>query len=213
MTRDNATRRDNFHYLNRGKPIMSRLFALAFTVAILVFPLRAADKKESPVPDALQFKMKSIDGKPVELAKKYDDKVLLVVNVASQCGLTPQYEQLQALHEKYAEKGLCVLGFPCNQFGSQEPGTPEQIVSFCKKNYGVDFDLFEKIEVNGAGACDLYKYLTALDAKPKGAGDVSWNFEKFLIGRDGKVKARFEPRVAPDDKAVTQLIESELAAK
>ena len=114
-----------------------------------------------------------------------------MVNVASECGLTPQYEQLQALHKKYAKDGLAVIGFPCNQFGKQEPGDADKIGSFCKDHYGVEFDMFDKIEVNGPGACPLYKHLTALATKPKGAGDVSWNFEKFLIDRSGKGGRRF----------------------
>lgn len=156
------------------------------------------------------YKMKSLDGKEVDLAKQYQGKVLLVVNVASKCGLTPQYEDLQALQEKYGDKGLCVLGFPCNQFGQQEPGSAAEIREFCSANYGVKFDLFGKIDVNGDGACELYKHLTALDTQPKGAGKISWNFEKFLIGRNGKVVARFEPRAKPTEPLVIQAIEAEL---
>ena len=158
----------------------------------------------------LAHEMNSLAGDKINLAEKYDDKVVLIVNVASRCGLTPQYKELQALHEKYAEKGLAVLGFPCNQFLRQEPGSSEEIQAFCKKNYGVQFDMFEKIEVNGDGACDLYKHLTKLDTEPKGAGKISWNFEKFLIGRDGQVIARFGPRTSPSDKAVTSAIEAAL---
>jgi glutathione peroxidase len=136
---------------------------------------------------------------------------VLVVNVASECGLTPQYEQLQALHEKYAAKGLAVLGFPCNQFGSQEPGTAAEIKEFCAKNYGVKFDLFAKIEVNGKHACPLYKHLTGLETKPVGPGKISWNFEKFVMGRSGEVVARFAPSTKPDAPEVLKAIESELA--
>jgi glutathione peroxidase len=135
----------------------------------------------------------------------------LVINVASQCGLTPQYKDLQALHEKYKSQGLSVVGFPCNQFGKQEPGTPDEIREFCTTNYGVTFDLFEKIEVNGSGACELYKHLTALETKPKEAGDITWNFEKFVVGRDGKVAARFSPRTKPTDPELIKTIEAELA--
>jgi len=162
------------------------------------------------VPQVLNFKVKSLDGKPVDLSK-YAGEVLLVVNVASQCGLTPQYEGLQALHEKYSDKGLKVLGFPCNQFGKQEPGTADEIAQFCETNYGVTFPMFEKIEVNGEGAAPLYQLLTSTDAKPKGAGPVAWNFEKFLISRDGKIVARFAPTVAPNDDKLIQTIEAELS--
>lgn len=164
------------------------------------------------VPPALDFKMKSLDGKEVELSD-YKGKVLMVVNVASQCGLTPQYEQLQALHEKYKDKGLAVLGFPCNQFGKQEPGSSDEIRDFCTKNYGVTFDLFSKIDVNGDDASPLYKHLKSLDTKPKGEGDITWNFEKFLIDREGNVVARFAPRTKPDDAEVVKAIESALEAK
>jgi glutathione peroxidase len=158
----------------------------------------------------IDFTMKTLDGKKVDLAEQYKGKVLLVVNVASQCGLTPQYKELQALHEKYGDKGLCVLAFPCNQFGQQEPGSAAEIRGFCSSKYGVKFDLFGKIDVNGDGACDFYKHLTALDTQPKGAGKIGWNFEKFLIGRNGEVAARFEPRTKPTDPMVVQAIEAEL---
>jgi glutathione peroxidase len=161
-------------------------------------------------PPALDFKMKSLDGKEVDLAT-YQGRVLLVVNVASKCGLTPQYRQLQALQDKYADQGLVVLGFPCNQFGQQEPGTHEEIRQFCTVNYGVRFPLFAKIEVNGDGACPFYKHLTALDTKPKGAGKIAWNFEKFVIGRNGEVVARFAPPTKPDAPEVLEVIEAELA--
>jgi glutathione peroxidase len=131
--------------------------------------------------------------------------------VASKCGLTPQYKQLQALHDKYAEDGLAILGFPCNQFLFQEPGGAEQIQEFCRVNYGVTFDMFGKVKVKGKDACDLYKTLTALDTEPVGPGKISWNFEKFIIGRDGQVRARFAPRTKPDDPSVLKVIEAELA--
>ncbi len=193
---------------------MSR-FLTAMLAAILLSTAVcavAADQETKNVPKALDFKMKTIAGKEVELGK-YQGKVVLVVNVASKCGLTPQYEQLQTLHKKYAEQGLAVLGFPCNQFREQEPGTAAQIQEFCRVNYGVQFDLFDKIEVNGEGACPLYKYLTGLETKPQGPGKISWNFEKFLIGRDGQVVARFAPKTKPDDPEVIKAIETELAKK
>lgn len=161
-------------------------------------------------PKALSFSMKSIDGSDVQL-DKYGDQVLVFVNVASKCGLTPQYEKLQSVQEKYAAQGLAVLGFPCNQFGGQEPGSADEIKSFCTRRYGVTFDLFSKIEVNGDDACPLYQYLTSLELEPKGAGDVDWNFEKFVVGRNGQVVARFPPRTAPDDPDFIAVIEKELA--
>lgn len=171
-----------------------------------------ADAEEKNVPPALNFKVKSISGKEVNLSK-YQGKVVLVVNTASECGLTPQYEELEALHEKYGKEGLSVLGFPCNQFGKQEPGSDADIAKFCESNYKVKFDMFSKVDVNGDGATPLYKHLTALDAKPKGKGKVKWNFEKFLIGRDGSVVARFEPNTAPNDPTVIKALEAELSKK
>jgi glutathione peroxidase len=171
----------------------------------------ASDDAKSTGP-ALKFKMKKLDGKEFDLAE-YEGKVLLVVNVASKCGLTPQYEQLQKMHEKYGEKGLAIVAFPCNQFGSQEPGSADEIRAFCSDNYGVTFDMFSKVNVNGDDACALYKYLTALDTKPQGSGKISWNFEKFLVGRDGKVVARFSPRTKPDSPELVKAIESELSKK
>ncbi|MCO6457639.1 MAG: glutathione peroxidase [Pirellulaceae bacterium] len=182
---------------------------LALGVLAMTTSVEAADKD---APAALNFTMKSLDGKPVDL-KKYAGKVVLIVNVASECGLTPQYADLQKLHEKYAEKGLAILGVPCNQFGGQEPGTEKEISAFCTQNYGVKFDMLAKVDVNGDGACELYKYLTALETEPKGAGKVSWNFEKFLLDRHGKVIARFEPRTKPTSETVVEMIERELESK
>jgi glutathione peroxidase len=157
----------------------------------------------------LAYTMKSLRGENVDL-RKYEGKVVLIVNVASKCGLTPQYVQLQALHEKYSDDGLTILGFPCNQFLWQEPGTGEQIEEFCQVNYGVSFDMFAKVKVNGKDACDLYKNLTTVDAKPVGSGKISWNFEKFVVGRTGEVVARFSPRTKPDDPQLVEVLEAEL---
>ncbi|MBX3440887.1 MAG: glutathione peroxidase [Planctomyces sp.] len=176
--------------------------------AVLVY----AEEKKDAVPAALDFTMKSLDGKPVELSK-YDGKVVLVVNVASECGLTPQYKNLQTVYDQYKADGLVVLGFPCNQFGAQEPGSAKEIQEFCTKNYGVTFDMFEKVDVNGDKAAPLFKHLTSLETKPKGAGKVSWNFEKFLINREGEVVGRFEPRTEPDSPEVKAAIEKELEKK
>jgi glutathione peroxidase len=157
----------------------------------------------------LHGKLKSLAGQEVDLTQ-YQGKVLLIVNVASECGYTPQYKGLQALYEKYGRRGFMVLGFPCNQFGRQEPGTSEQIAQFCQKNYGVTFDMFEKIDVNGKNQCDLYKYLTSPDTNRKSAGPIQWNFEKFLIARDGTLVARFGSGVAPESKSLVEAIEREL---
>ncbi len=184
--------------------------SIAALVLGVAFYGRATEDESDKMPDALKFKMKSLGGQEVDLGK-YRGKVVLIVNVASKCGLTPQYEQLEGLHKKYSSKGLAILGFPCNQFAQQEPGTAEEIRQFCSTKYGVSFPLFAKIEVNGDGACPLYKYLTGLDVKPAGTGKISWNFEKFILGRDGQVVARFAPRTKPDDPEVLKVIEAELA--
>ena len=158
------------------------------------------------------FEARQIDGRAVPL-KQFKDKVLLVVNTASACGFTPQFSGLEELHKTYGRQGLVVLGFPCNQFGKQEPGSDQQIVAFCSENYKVKFPLFSKIDVNGEGAAPLYKYLTALETKPTGKGKISWNFEKFVVGKNGEVVARFAPRTEPDAPEVLAVIEAELAKK
>jgi glutathione peroxidase len=193
---------------------MSKMLAfLVFAGACAVTTVSvAAEKIAEKTPGALSFKMNSLDGKEIDLSQ-YQGKVVLIVNVASYCGNTKQYTQLEALHEKYEKDGLAILGFPCNQFGGQEPGTAAEIQKFCTSKYQVGFPMFAKIEVNGDGACPLYKYLTALDLKPKGKGNVSWNFEKFLVGRDGEVVARFSPQTKPDAPEVVKAMEAELAKK
>lgn len=140
-----------------------------------------------------EFSAPSIRGEQVELSA-YAGKVLVIANTASKCGLTPQYEGLQALYEKYADRGLVVLGFPCNQFAEQEPGTAEEVESFCKLNYGVTFPLFAKSDVNGENALPLFKHLVA----ESGGQDIAWNFTKFVIDREGRVAKRFEPKEAPE---------------
>ena len=183
---------------------------LGILATALTTTAQAADKGDKNVPAALNFKMKNLTGKEVDLSK-YKGKVVLIVNVASYCGNTPQYKGLEDLHEKYADQGLAVLGFPANEFGKQEPGSDEEIADFCGKNYGVKFDMFSKVVVKGEGQCPLYNYLTSKETDPKFAGDVTWNFEKFLIDRDGKVVARFAPKVKPESKEVVAAIETELA--
>ena len=154
--------------------------------------------------------VKDINGKDSSL-KPYKGKVLLIVNVASKCGLTPQYKALEAIHEKYKDKGFSVLGFPCNQFAGQEPGTNEEIKQFCSTKYNVTFPLFDKVDVNGANRHALYVALAGKDSPFP--GDIKWNFGKFLIGRDGQIIKRFEPRTTPDSPEVTTAIEAALATK
>ena len=150
------------------------------------------------------YKMNSIDGAPTPLSQ-YRGKVLLVVNVASKCGFTPQYTALESLYKKYKDQGLVVLGFPANNFMSQEPGTDAEIKQFCNRKYNVDFPMFAKSDVKGENENALYKYLTA----EKG-GEIKWNFTKFLIGKDGAILARFEPKVTPDSPEVTAAVEQAL---
>ena len=153
--------------------------------------------------------LSSLDGQPDVLAQ-VKDKVTLVVNVASKCGLTPQYEALEAMHKKYSARGFSVLGVPCNQFMGQEPGSADEIRTFCSSTYGVTFPLSEKIEVNGDGRHSLYRELTTHADADGVDGDIRWNFEKFLVNRQGEVVARFGPQVVPDADAVVSAIEAAL---
>ena len=155
------------------------------------------------------FKARQINGKQVSLSK-FKGKVLLIVNTASQCGFTPQFAGLEALHEKYASQGLAVLGFPSNQFGNQDPGTNEEIGAFCVENYGVSFPMMEKIDVNGPDRHPIYKVLTAIADPDGNAGDVKWNFEKFVVSADGTKVTRFRSPTTPDDPAVIAAIENAL---
>jgi len=161
------------------------------------------------MPTVYDFSAKTIDGKSRKLAD-YKGKVLLVVNTASRCGFTPQYKGLEELHRKYGKQGLVVLGFPCNQFGAQEPGPESEIAEFCEMNYGVTFPLFAKINVNGDHAHPLYKHLTSAAPGLLGSESIKWNFTKFLVDRKGNVVKRFAPNTAPADIAAD--IESALAA-
>jgi glutathione peroxidase len=151
------------------------------------------------------IKLHRLDGTPASL-RDFAGDVLLIVNVASECGLTPQYEGLQQLYDREKARGFEVLGFPCNQFGAQEPGNSEQIATFCKRNYGVTFPLFEKVEVNGSQRHPLYSALIG------DGGDITWNFEKFLVDREGNVVDRFSPNVTPEDPALQKTIDSALNA-
>jgi len=151
----------------------------------------------------------SLTGDPISL-RDYQGKTLLVVNVASKCGLTPQYEGLERLQKTYADRGFTVLGFPCNQFGGQEPGSSEEIATFCSATYGVSFPMFEKVEVNGEGRHPIYEELTAFPDGDGEAGDIQWNFEKFLISPDGAIVQRFRPMVDPEAPEVVDAIEAQL---
>jgi glutathione peroxidase len=155
------------------------------------------------------FEANLIDGKPVKLST-FRGKVLLIVNTASKCGFTPQFAGLEALHEKYADQGLAVLGFPSNQFGAQDPGTNEEIGAFCTKNYGVSFPMMEKIDVNGSNAAPLYQWLTKEKPGLLGSTAIKWNFTKFLIGRDGTVLKRYAPLDTP--ASLERDVEAALAA-
>ncbi len=156
------------------------------------------------MPTAHDFSAKTITGQDKKLAD-YKGQVLLIVNVASECGLTPQYKGLEALNKKFRERGLRVLGFPANEFGAQEPGTDGEIKGFCEKNYGVTFDMFSKVKVKGDGIDPLFQWLTS-----QTGGDIKWNFGKFLVGKNGEILARFEPKVEPESAEVVQAIEKAL---
>jgi len=176
----------------------------------LLLTLALAQVASAQVKSLYDIPLKDIDGKDTSL-KQYQGKVLLVVNVATYCGNTPQYAALEAMQKKYEAQGFTVLGFPCNDFGAQEPGTPEEIKTFCSKTYSVSFPLFEKLHVKGAEQHPLYADLSGPGSPFP--GDVKWNFGKFLIGRDGKILKRFEPGVKPDTTAVVSAVEAAIATK
>jgi glutathione peroxidase len=159
-----------------------------------------------------EFTMDAINGTPTPLAS-FKGKVMLVVNVASQCGYTYQYEGLQALYMKYKDQGLVVVGFPANNFGAQEPGSNAEIGAFCKSKFGVTFPMFSKISVKGSDKAPLYQFLTDPKANPKTGGEIPWNFTKYLVDRDGKVLARFDAPVEPESKELTSAIEAALKTK
>jgi len=191
---------------------------LALAVGLLligVSSLKAEDKKDASAKkpaSPLDFTMKDIDGKEVDLSQ-YKGKVVLIVNVASKCGNTPQYKNLEEMYEAKKDKGLVILGFPANEFGKQEPGSDSEIKEFCTSNYHVTFPMFSKIVVKGAGIHPLYQYLTSKETDPKFGGPIEWNFAKFLVGRDGQIVGRFQAKTKPDTKEVTEAIDSELAKK
>jgi glutathione peroxidase len=161
------------------------------------------------MPSLHDFQATTLRGDACDLAS-FSGKVCLVVNVASACGLTPQYDGLQRLYKQYRDQGFEVLGFPCNQFGGQEPGTEEEIATFCETEFGVEFPMFGKVDVNGDGRHDLFEWLTGETSEPDGAGDIAWNFAKFLVGKDGALIARFDPPTEPCAQAVKTKIDEAL---
>lgn len=191
--------------------------AVALIAAVAIFfGFGASQQPEQPDiafgASVYDFKMKDIDGKDVKL-KQYKGKVIMIVNTASRCGYTPQYEGLEAIYKKYKDQGFVVLGFPANNFRGQEPGTDKEIKEFCTLKYNVTFPMFSKISVKGEDQHPLYKYLTDKATNPEFAGDITWNFNKFLIGKDGKIVARYETKMKPDDGTVTAEIEKLIAVK
>jgi glutathione peroxidase len=185
--------------------------AYVFAIAIFLFLSKTDAANESKVnnmdKNIKQITVKDIDGKSVKLAD-YKGKVLLIVNVASYCGYTKQYSGLEEIYKQYKDKGFEILAFPCNQFGQQEPGTNEEIKNFCSSKFDVSFRLFDKVDVNGKDKSDLYKILT--DNEVTGKADIKWNFEKFLIDKDGNVAARYSSKVEPTGKELISAIEKEL---
>jgi glutathione peroxidase len=164
---------------------------------------------DGPVKSIYDFKMIDIDGKDVSL-DQYKGQVVMIVNVASKCGFTPQYEGLQKIYSRYKDRGFVILGFPANNFREQEPGTNAEIKNFCTVNYGVEFPMFSKISVLGDDMHPLYRFLTGKETNPEFSGDIRWNFDKFLFSKEGKVVARFHPKVKPDSDKIIQTIETEL---
>jgi glutathione peroxidase len=160
----------------------------------------------TPMPSVYDFTLPSIDEQPLPLAS-FRGKVILLVNVASRCGLTPQYAGLEALYQKYKDRGFVILGFPANNFGAQEPGTDQEIKAFCSTHYGVSFPMYSKVSVKGSDQTPLYEYLTQRP-DPSGTRDIQWNFTKFLVDRTGRVVQRFEPRVTPDSPEMVAAIET-----
>lgn len=182
------------------------LAAAAYSFGLILNPSPAEPPKERSM---YEFTLKDIDGNDVKL-EKYKGQVVMLVNVASKCGLTPQYEALQTIYEKYKDRGFVVLGFPANNFMGQEPGTEKEIKEFCQLKYDVSFPMFSKISVKGADQHPLYTFLTHKETNPGFEGEISWNFEKFLADKNGKTVARFSPTTIPDDPEILKAIEAEL---
>jgi glutathione peroxidase len=182
---------------------------VAFVAAMTCGLTLASNKPAGSNGSVYDFTMKNIDGRQVNLAD-FRGKVVLIVNVASRCGFTPQYEGLEKIYNKYQGQGFVILGFPANNFMSQEPGTDEEIKTFCSAKYNVTFPMFSKISVKGSDIHPLYKFLTDKSSDPEFAGDIKWNFNKFLVDKNGKVVARFDSQVKPESAEVTQAIETAL---
>jgi glutathione peroxidase len=193
-------------------PVLPGFAAIAALLLLSSVAVVSAQDPAKKATSVLDFHVKDIDGKDVDLAK-FKGKVLLIVNTASQCGNTPQYKDLQAIYEKYKDQGFEVLAFPANEFGKQEPGDNQQIKEFCATNYKVNFPLFSKIVVKGSGIHPLYSFLTSGETNPKFAGTIGWNFAKFLVNKKGEVIGRFEPGENPSSDKVTGDIEKALAEK
>ena len=186
---------------------MKKLIALAAGLLLVAGAEAEGKKPEKKVSGALTFTMKGLDGKNVDLSQ-YTGKVVLIVNVASKCGYTKQYKGLQKLYDQHKNDGLVILGVPANEFGGQEPGSDKDIAEFCTSEYSVTFPMLSKVVVKGEGITPLYKYLTSKETDPKFAGDIRWNFTKFLVNRKGEVVNRFEPAVTPEK--LTPAVEAEL---
>ena len=194
-------------YLTKSPMRLNLSFALALGAAVTMsLPQLAVADKGHEHECALDFKMNNIDGEEVDL-EDYEGNVVLIVNVASKCGLTRQYAGLQELYAKYKDKGFVIIGFPCNQFGGQEPGTETEIKQFCTTKYDITFPMMSKVEVNGDDAADIYKHLTSQQVGPAEKGAISWNFEKFLIDQEGQLIHRFSPRTTPDAEELSKAIE------
>jgi glutathione peroxidase len=183
------------------KALVPPMISLLFLAAALI----GAEK------NVFGYTLSTIDGQPAPLSA-YKGKVVMLVNVASRCGFTPQYAALEAIYEKYKDRGFVIVGIPANNFGAQEPGTNQEIKTFCQSKYNVTFPMMSKVSVKGDDKTPLYQYLTDKSANPKMGGEIQWNFTKFLVGPDGQVIARFEPKVTPDSPEVTSAIESALAS-
>jgi len=201
--------------MRKGKRMMKKYLigvaALTLISAAVLFLVEAKDSKETKKgsKSMYDFTLKDVGGRDVKL-EQFRGQVVMLVNVASKCGYTPQYDGLQKIYEQYKDRGFTILGFPANNFGAQEPGSNEEIKEFCRINYGVTFPIFSKISVKGDDIHPLYKYLTEKETNPEFGGEIKWNFNKFLVGKDGKIIARFDSKDKPEDTQVTGAIEQAL---
>src|ERR1700732_1592437 len=192
-------------YKDDGGKTTTRVVAALLCLLFCAMGVTGSEKS------VFDYTLSTIDGQPAPLSA-YKGKVVMLVNVASRCGFTPQYTALEAIYEKYKERGFVIIGIPANNFGAQEPGTNQEIKTFCQTKYNVTFPMMSKASVKGEDKTPLYQYLTDKSANPKTGGDIQWNFTKFLVGPDGQIVARVEPKVAPDSPEVTGAIEHALAS-